>query len=97
METQALTYAAFIAGDKADAATLEKVCKAGGASVSASSAKAFAKLLEKKPLGDLLKNASFGGGGGAPAAAAPAAAAAAPKAAAKQESSEDDGDMGSLF
>ena len=98
-DAQALTYAAFILDGKADAATLEKVCKAGGANVSAGNAKAFAALLAKNSLGDLLKNVSFGGGGAAPAAAAAAAPAAAgkkeePKKAAKKAESEDDGDMG---
>ena len=91
----ALTYAAFICGGQADAATLEKVIKAAGASVSASNTKIFAAILAKKNIDDVLKNVSLGGGGGGGSAAAPAAGgAAAPKAAAKEESEEEDDDMG---
>ncbi|KAK9910091.1 hypothetical protein M0R45_034066 [Rubus argutus] len=105
----ACTYAALILHDDGIAITAEKIAalvKAANITVESYWPGLFAKLAEKRDIGDLILNVGAGGGGGAVAVAAPGAGggAAAPAAAApveekKEEPKEEsDDDMGfSLF
>ncbi|KAK3232262.1 hypothetical protein Dsin_004143 [Dipteronia sinensis] len=103
----ACSYAAMILYDDGIAITAEKIAallNAANLSVESFWPSLFAKLAEKRSLGDLIMNVGSGGGGGAAVAvAAPtggAAAAAAPVVEEKKEEAkeESDDDMGfSLF
>ncbi|KAK4737128.1 hypothetical protein R3W88_000825 [Solanum pinnatisectum] len=103
----ACTYACLILNDEDIPITSEKIStlvKTANVTVEPYWPLLFAKLSEKKNLGDLIMNVGAGGGGGAAVAvAAPtggAAAAAAPAAEEKKEEpkEESDDDMGfSLF
>ncbi|KAL3347771.1 hypothetical protein AABB24_021426, partial [Solanum stoloniferum] len=103
----ACTYACLILNDEDIPITSEKIStlvKTANVAVEPYWPLLFAKLAEKKNLGDLIMNVGAGGGGGAAVAvAAPtggAAAAAAPAAEEKKEKpkEESDDDMGfSLF
>ncbi|KAK2633823.1 hypothetical protein Ddye_028615 [Dipteronia dyeriana] len=102
----ACSYAAMILYDDGIAITAEKIAallKSANLSVESFWPSLFAKLAEKRSLGDLIMNVCSGGGGGAAVAvAAPtgAAAAAAPVVEEKKEEAkeESDDDMGfSLF
>ncbi|XP_059278418.1 large ribosomal subunit protein P1-like [Lycium ferocissimum] len=103
----ACTYACLILNDEDIPITAEKIStlvKAANVTVEPYWPLLFAKLAEKKNLGDLIMNVGAGGGGAAVAVAAPAAggaaAAAAPAAEEKKEEpkEESDDDMGfSLF
>ncbi|KAI6697735.1 hypothetical protein NL676_017854 [Syzygium grande] len=105
----ACTYATLILHDDGISITAEKIAtlvKAANVSVDSYWPSLFAKLAEKRSVGDLIMNVGSGGGGGAPVAvAAPAgggagAAAAAPAVEEKKEEpkEESDDDMGfSLF
>ncbi|XP_060196720.1 large ribosomal subunit protein P1y-like [Lycium barbarum] len=100
----ACTYACLILNDEDIPITAEKIStlvKAANVTVEPYWPLLFAKLAEKKNLGDLIMNVGAGGGGAAAAAvAAPAAggaaAAAAPAAEEKKEEpkEESDDDMG---
>ncbi|KAL5572207.1 hypothetical protein UlMin_021804 [Ulmus minor] len=104
----ACSYAVMILHDDGIAVTSEKIAalvKAANVEVESYWPSLFAKLAEKRNIGDLILNAGASGGG-APVAAAPAAAgggaaaAAAPAAEEKKEEpkEESDDDMGfSLF
>ncbi|KAK9743226.1 hypothetical protein RND81_03G226100 [Saponaria officinalis] len=101
----ACTYAALALHDDGISPTAENIStliKAANISVDSFWPSLFAKLLEKKNVGDLIANVGAGGGGGGAAVAAPAAAA--PAAEEKkeekkeEEKEESDDDMGfSLF
>ncbi|XP_016481971.1 uncharacterized protein LOC107802904 [Nicotiana tabacum] len=102
------TYACLILNDEDIPITAEKISalvKAANVTVEPYWPLLFAKLAEKRNLGDLIMNVGAGGGGAAVAVAAPAgggagAAAAAPAAEEKKEEpkEESDDDMGfSLF
>ncbi|KAK4836007.1 hypothetical protein QYF36_017340 [Acer negundo] len=104
----ACSYAAMILHDDGIAITAEKIAallNAANLSVESFWPSLFAKLADKRSLGDLIMNVGTGGGGGgaAVAVAAPtggAAAAAAPVVEEKKEEAkeESDDDMGfSLF
>ncbi|NP_001275175.1 acidic ribosomal protein P1a-like [Solanum tuberosum] len=105
----ACTYAALLLHDEDIPITAEKIStlvKAANVTVEPYWPLLFAKLAEKRNLGDLIMNVGAGGGGGAVAVAAPTggaaggAAAAAPAAEEKKEEpkEESDDDMGfSLF
>ncbi|XP_009631283.1 large ribosomal subunit protein P1-like [Nicotiana tomentosiformis] len=104
----ACTYACLILNDEDIPITAEKISalvKAANVTVEPYWPLLFAKLAEKRNLGDLIMNVGAGGGGAAVAVAAPAgagagAAAAAPAAEEKKEEpkEESDDDMGfSLF
>ncbi|TMW87427.1 60S acidic ribosomal protein P1-like [Solanum pennellii] len=103
----ACTYACLILNDEDIPITAEKIStlvKTANVTVEPYWPLLFAKLAEKKNLGDLIMNVGAGGGGGAAVSvAAPvggAAAAAAPAAEEKKEEpkEESDDDMGfSLF
>ncbi|XP_009762009.1 large ribosomal subunit protein P1-like [Nicotiana sylvestris] len=105
----ACTYACLILNDEDIPITAEKIAsivKAANVTVEPYWPLLFAKLAEKRNLGDLIMNVGAGGGGAAVAVAAPAggaaagAAAAAPAAEEKKEEpkEESDDDMGfSLF
>ena len=104
----ACTYAALILHDDGIAITAEKIAalvKAANVNVESYWPSLFAKLADKRDLGDLIMNVGSGGGGAAVAVAAPAAgaggaAAAAPAVEEKKEEpkEESDDDMGfSLF
>ncbi|XP_016435298.1 large ribosomal subunit protein P1-like [Nicotiana tabacum] len=105
----ACTYACLILNDEDIPITAEKIAsivKAANVIVEPYWPLLFAKLAEKRNLGDLIMNVGAGGGGAAVAVAAPAggaaagAAAAAPAAEEKKEEpkEESDDDMGfSLF
>ncbi|KAK1571859.1 hypothetical protein Q3G72_024147 [Acer saccharum] len=103
----ACSYAAMILHDDGIAITAEKIAallNAANLSVESFWPSLFAKLADKRNLGDLIMNVGSGGGGGAAVAvAAPtggAAAAAAPVVEEKKEEAkeESDDDMGfSLF
>ncbi|XP_059667317.1 large ribosomal subunit protein P1 [Cornus florida] len=106
----ACTYASLILHDDGIAVTAEKIAtlvKAANVTVESYWPSLFAKLMEKRNIGDLIMNVGSGGGGAAVAVAAPAgggaaaaAAAAAPAVEEKKEEpkEESDDDMGfSLF
>ncbi|XP_019239764.1 PREDICTED: 60S acidic ribosomal protein P1-like [Nicotiana attenuata] len=105
----ACTYACLILNDEDIPITAEKIAsivKAANVTVEPYWPLLFAKLAEKRNLGDLIMNVGAGGGGAAVAVSAPAggaaagAAAAAPAAEEKKEEpkEESDDDMGfSLF
>ncbi|XP_055815252.1 60S acidic ribosomal protein P1-like [Solanum dulcamara] len=105
----ASTYACLILNDEDIPVTAEKISslvKAANVTVEPYWPLLFAKLAEKRNLGDLIMNVGAGGGGAAVAVAAPTggsaggAAAAAPAAEEKKEEpkEESDDDMGfSLF
>ncbi|KAJ3692637.1 hypothetical protein LUZ60_011732 [Juncus effusus] len=104
----ACTYAALILHDDGISITSEKissVVEAANLKIESYWPALFAKLLEKRSVGDLIASIGSGGGGASVAvAAAPAGGAAAPAAAAaveekKEEPKEEsDDDMGfSLF
>ncbi|KAF5733267.1 60S acidic ribosomal protein P1-like [Tripterygium wilfordii] len=105
----ACTYAALILFDDGIPITAEKITtlvKAAGVNVESYWPGLFAKLAEKRNLGDLIMNVGASGGGAVAVAAAPAAAGGVPDAAApaaeekkKEEPAEEsDDDMGfSLF
>ena len=97
----ACTYAALILHDDGIAITADKIAtiaKAAGVELEPYWPALFAKLLERKPIEELIPNV---GGGAAPAAAGAAAGGAAAEEEKKEESSEEeesDDDMGfSLF
>ncbi|TXG48524.1 hypothetical protein EZV62_024399 [Acer yangbiense] len=102
----ACSYAAMILHDDGIAITAEKIAallNAANLSVESFWPSLFAKLADKRNLGDLIMNVGSGGGGGAAVAvAAPtggAAAAAAPVVEEKKEEAkeESDDDMGFSF
>ncbi|XP_050386536.1 60S acidic ribosomal protein P1 [Argentina anserina] len=101
----ACSYAAMILHDDGIPITAEKIgtlLKPANVNVEAFWPNLFAKLAEKKDLGDLTMNVGCGGGAAAPVGmdALASAAAAAPKAEEKKEEPEEesDDDMGiSLF
>ncbi|XP_056159582.1 60S acidic ribosomal protein P1-like [Syzygium oleosum] len=106
----ACTYATLILHDDGISITAEKIAslvKAANVSVESYWPSLFAKLAEKRSVGDLITNVGSGGGGGAapvavaaPAGGAAGAAAAAPAVEEKKEEpkEESDDDMGfSLF
>ncbi|KAL5737081.1 hypothetical protein ACOSP7_031533 [Xanthoceras sorbifolium] len=105
----ACSYAAMILHDDGIPITADKIAalvKAANVAVESYWPSLFAKLSDKRNLGDLIANVGSGGGGAAVAVAAPAggaggaAAAAAPAVEEKKEEpkEESDDDMGfSLF
>ncbi|KAL6123013.1 hypothetical protein ACLB2K_075536 [Fragaria x ananassa] len=99
----ACSYAAMILHDDGIPITAEKIAtllKSANVNVEAFWPNLFAKLAEKKDLGELTMNVGCGGGAAAPVGMAAAATAAAPAAEEKKPEPEEesDDDMGiSLF